>query len=583
MEIKHKTKSKNFNRILFVCIFSIGVLSLPIKALAATFSTAPHIQLCAIGAQYGAEYGCTYSDWYGQQIYDGSEFCNQNGAAVWALWKDFSLGNLINTESIYVEKQMAVYGLDYPVPTATRVTGQGPWYAPVAVPSIADIVSNYGDGIYLFVANVHAACNADYPSELLGMGSTYMFFEIIEGVAQSWDPINDNTELKIKYITEDISASQTWVNDNIYVVSGDIEIDSGKFLRIEPGTIVKFDADNGTQGSLTVNGTLIAEGGVSSEEDGFMGIYLTSLNDDNIRGDTNNDGNSTGTGGDWGGITVNNGGSASFKYSTIRYAGLTGTSEAQIHNNGGTVNISNDSYVIYGTEYGIKNTDGILNVDGTDIGFNEYGVYVVDGTVNLDGANVIHDNNSYGVYNADIVTINAENNSWGDPSGPYHATNLTGTGNPVSNNVDFDPWDDDRHYLLDYYAVDGTDLEYTYDNTIGPDYTSEIEDSVDVWNNLGIITIDETNGIPDVAVKNENAPSEFYAGVWDPIPSPTELKLNTYHLATMISDNVQSAITHEFGHALGLAHSYSGNVMYKNVQSQIMLGAQDVRDYNEKW
>jgi len=36
--------------------------------------------------------------------------------------------------------------------------------------------------------------------------------------------------------------------------------------------------------------------------------------------------------------------------------------------------------------------------------------------------------------------VNAENNWWGDPSGPYHATNLTGRGNPVSNAVDFQPF-----------------------------------------------------------------------------------------------------------------------------------------------
>jgi parallel beta-helix repeat protein len=49
----------------------------------------------------------------------------------------------------------------------------------------------------------------------------------------------------------------------------------------------------------------------------------------------------------------------------------------------------------------------------------------------------------YGVYNGDTVHIlNAENNWWGGPNGPYHpVTNIGGLGNNgVSDNVDYDPW-----------------------------------------------------------------------------------------------------------------------------------------------
>mgnify|MGYP001611281912 CR=1 FL=1 len=45
------------------------------------------------------------------------------------------------------------------------------------------------------------------------------------------------------------------------------------------------------------------------------------------------------------------------------------------------------------------------------------------------------------MYNSTANIINAENNWWGNASGPYHTTlNPTGTGNNVSNNVDFIPW-----------------------------------------------------------------------------------------------------------------------------------------------
>ena len=51
-------------------------------------------------------------------------------------------------------------------------------------------------------------------------------------------------------------------------------------------------------------------------------------------------------------------------------------------------------------------------------------------------------NVGYGVMNVDqTVTINTENNWWGDVSGPYHPTlNPGGLGNAVSDYVDFDPW-----------------------------------------------------------------------------------------------------------------------------------------------
>ena len=39
------------------------------------------------------------------------------------------------------------------------------------------------------------------------------------------------------------------------------------------------------------------------------------------------------------------------------------------------------------------------------------------------------------------TTADAENNYWGDPSGPYHpTTNPNGKGDAVSDYVDYDPW-----------------------------------------------------------------------------------------------------------------------------------------------
>jgi len=58
--------------------------------------------------------------------------------------------------------------------------------------------------------------------------------------------------------------------------------------------------------------------------------------------------------------------------------------------------------------------------------------------------NSIHDNTNYGARSVGtpVMTMNAEDNWWGDDSGPYHSTNPTGVGNKVSDNVDFTPWID---------------------------------------------------------------------------------------------------------------------------------------------
>jgi hypothetical protein len=46
-----------------------------------------------------------------------------------------------------------------------------------------------------------------------------------------------------------------------------------------------------------------------------------------------------------------------------------------------------------------------------------------------------------GVFNASTsITVNAENNWWGDASGPTHSSNPAGTGTAVSDFVDFTPW-----------------------------------------------------------------------------------------------------------------------------------------------
>jgi len=62
------------------------------------------------------------------------------------------------------------------------------------------------------------------------------------------------------------------------------------------------------------------------------------------------------------------------------------------------------------------------------------------------GTNYVHDNcisnnTNMGMWNLDTTIVDATSNWWGDASGPYHPTsNPGGTGDRVSDNVEFDPW-----------------------------------------------------------------------------------------------------------------------------------------------
>lgn len=85
----------------------------------------------------------------------------------------------------------------------------------------------------------------------------------------------------------------------------------------------------------------------------------------------------------------------------------------------------------------------IINNTITD---NSVGVTLTNHSmIDIHGNNIL-DSNDHGLLSEDDGSepIDATNNFWGDPSGPYHAQNNSdGTGDEVSNGVLFDPWMDE--------------------------------------------------------------------------------------------------------------------------------------------
>ncbi|EKD76215.1 MAG: hypothetical protein ACD_43C00189G0002 [uncultured bacterium] len=255
-------------------------------------------------------------------------------------------------------------------------------------------------------------------------------------------------------------------NDLLYILAS-LDISAGDTLTIVPGTVLKFDY--ASLGSYTASlqylrgdGTLIARGTVTEP------IVFTSISDDSYGGDTNGDmAASSPSPGSWDYISLT--GTASISHAIIQYGGSYhswGPDYAMVQIGSDNVTITNSTISdseyrgvqINATSPTITNTlinshdshwftkaiyidGGSPTITNNVITDNKYGVMIMNDALPTISGNTIDSNvNGLNAVSA-ISLITAENNWWGDASGPYHATsNPTGTGDTVSNNVDYSPW-----------------------------------------------------------------------------------------------------------------------------------------------
>ncbi|MCA9195461.1 MAG: hypothetical protein KDB03_27005, partial [Planctomycetales bacterium] len=214
----------------------------------------------------------------------------------------------------------------------------------------------------------------------------------------------------------EIPASQwetdTWDNTGIvYYISGDLTIQSGQTLTIVPDIKVKFYED----ASLLVEATLQVLGTAQNP------VYFTSYRDDLIGGDTNNDGSSTPVWGDWGRVQFSNTSTddSIIEYLEVRYGGEDYYYYGAIRLDGKSLTIANSTF-----KNNYRGVEALANAAPTIRNSNFSG----------------HQN--FAVYNDTPATIiDARNNWWGSPSGPFHATaNPSGQGESISDGVDFSNW-----------------------------------------------------------------------------------------------------------------------------------------------
>jgi len=97
---------------------------------------------------------------------------------------------------------------------------------------------------------------------------------------------------------------------------------------------------------------------------------------------------------------------------SIGVGGATGSIVATITNN-----------IISNWQYGIRLTGALVNAASSNANFNN-----------------IMGNFDHGIFNGGTGTLNAKYNWWGSSTGPTHSSNSGGTGDAVSDNVDFGFW-----------------------------------------------------------------------------------------------------------------------------------------------
>jgi hypothetical protein len=427
---------------------------------------------------------------------------------------------------------------------------------------LIDRCKGAGCSSYTQIATVYGSTTSSYLDYLLDASTPYSYrirsIDNNEGSSGYSTAVTDTTSSPIT-ISSNITTNTSWVAGNVYVVQGAITINSGVTLTIPPRAVVKF---NGTDAGFTVSGTLSAIG------DSLETIYFTSYKDDTVGGDTNGDGaGSSPASQDWRHISANTGGTVTLTYATVRYGG-NGSNTSNLRVSGGT-----------------------LNATYSETSSSYTGAYLASGTMSI-SSSTVSGNSSYGMYSLSTTTQTAERNYWGALSGPYHSTNTDGEGNEVTDGFDFTPWAGQGNYLNSWNSVNSSkELRWTGDTQ----YVTDWDSAVLAWNSLksgsfGVL----------IAPADVSHPADLlvYDDIYDPTLGWTgqysytigqsgveTLQFNKHWMdATGMTDTLrQTVITHELGHALGLDHSYLGNIMLYSLTNKATFGLQDTTDYAYCW
>ncbi len=201
-------------------------------------------------------------------------------------------------------------------------------------------------------------------------------------------------------------------------------VPAGSQLTIEPGAILKFDAN----ASLLVYGELSAIG-TAEKNIVFASYYDNTFTPYFAR---------PAYAGYWTGISVLNGGKLFFDYAKVSNVGRNGwLALAKPKSERNDFRLAMVMILSYSA---INVRDAQAVITHSEISCSDTGISV-EGSSQVSISDSAIFGNGSGVLSSGPSNIEAVNNWWGDRSGPYHfSDNVSGLGNQVTFNINFSPW-----------------------------------------------------------------------------------------------------------------------------------------------